>query len=146
MKGQSILLSHAILVGFSIFLVYAVSTTFVTLKNDYQHVIGGNEVDQLCFVIRGAVDKMQPDTNYNFTADTVLGSMDINFPERIAASNYRIKFANQSAVIDSLDNKFNQTCRMTANAVYTGQTSGGLTRITYTRTPGGDLVTLERIS
>jgi hypothetical protein len=49
-KGQSILLTQAILFGFTIFLVYAISSTFVGIRDDYQKFIGENEIKYaLCF-------------------------------------------------------------------------------------------------
>ncbi len=145
-KGQSILLSHAILVGFSIFLVYAITTTFVTIKNDYQKSIGGDDIKQLCFVVQGAVNKIYSETVYNVTGDTVMGVIDVKMPLRIAGMNYRTKFVNQSVVIESLDAKINETCKMGINAVYNGTTSGGLTRFYYTKQQNGqDRIEMTRI-
>src|SRR3989338_22655 len=39
-KGQAELVSHAILVGFSMFLIFVIITTFTNVKKDYQTFVG----------------------------------------------------------------------------------------------------------
>jgi hypothetical protein len=145
-RGQSILLSHAILVGFSIFLVYAVSTTFVSIKNDYQKFIGQNEIDELCFAMKSAIGKIQQPQYYGMTNDTVAGSIVIRMPDRIADLKYRAKFVNDSISIESQSNKFNTTCRIGSNAIFNGSTTGGNTRFQYIRlSDGSDRIEMTRI-
>ena len=136
-KGQSILLTHAILIGFTVFLVYAVTTTFIGIRADYQKFVGNNEVNELCFVMKGAVDKVYINTDYNSPTTTLAGYIDVLMPEKISDLPYHANFANRSVFLQSIDRKFNSTCTIGLNVNYNGTTSGGLTRFSYTRYANG---------
>ena len=145
-KGQSILLTHALLVGFSIFLVYAVVTTFVALRDEYQEFIGANEVKQLCFVMSGAIEKIYKEPDYNISTYTLMGSLDVSMPEKIVDVNYRARFVNSSVLIESIGNVFNDTCVIGYEAIYNGSTTGGLTRISYYRASNGtDIIEMVKV-
>ena len=98
-KGQAILLNHAILVGFTIFLVYVVFTTFAEIKKDYQELVGGNEIKELCFVMRGAIDKVYSPSEFNVSNNVSLGRIDVRLPERITDLKYRTKIFNKNHLI-----------------------------------------------
>ncbi len=145
-RGQSVLLSHAILVGFSIFLIYAVTTTFVSLRDDYQEFIGGNEIKQLCFVMNGAIEKIYNQPEGNLSTYTLLGSLEVRMPEKIVDVNYRAKFINRSILIESIGDIFNDTCTVGYEANYNGSTVGGLTRLSYYRASNGtNVIEMVRI-
>ncbi len=131
MKGQSILLTHAILVGFSIFLIYAVTTTFVTIREDYKEFVGSNEIREMCFAMRSAAGKIYTQSTQNISTTTILGSLNVRAPDRISDMNYRMKFVNDSIVIESIDRGFRDTCKVGLGAAYNGTSSGGLTRLSY---------------
>ena len=135
-KGQAPLLTHAIMVGFSIFLVYAVISTLTSIKTDYQKLVGDSEVSELCFIMKSAVDKVYVPDNYN-TPTTSLGSVDISLPDRITDLKYEANFFNRSILIKSSLPAFNQTCKIGYNVAYNGSTSGGMTRISYIKQTNG---------
>lgn len=136
-KGQAILLNHAIMIGFSIFLIYVVVTTFASIKEDYQQFVGGNEVKELCFVMIGAIDKVYTPLDYNVSANVSLGQIEVRLPERITDIKYQANFFNKSILIESSGNAFNDTCKIGYNANYNGSTSGGLTRFSYSKYTNG---------
>src|SRR3989338_479122 len=136
-KGQAPLLTHAIMVGFSIFLIYAVVTTLTSIKNDYQQVVGGNEVKEICFIMKSAIDKVYAPDGYNLSTDTNLGSVDIDIPAKIAGIKYSANFFNKSILIKSSPQSFNETCKIGYNVAYRGSTSGGLTRFSYLKYTNG---------
>jgi len=143
-KGQAILLNHAIMVGFSIFMVYVVVTTFASIRTDYQEFVGGNEIQELCFVMRGAVDKVYSPPDYNLSGNVSLGQIEVRLPERITDIKYQAKFFNKSILIES--NAFNDTCKIGYSANYNGSTSGGLTRFSYSRfTNGTNVIEMTKI-
>lgn len=145
-KGQSILLNHAVMVGFSIFLIYVVVTTLMSIREEYQKFVGGNEIKELCFVMRGAIDKVYAPDNYNVSTNTSLGQIEVKLPERITDIKYRARFFNRSIIIDSSGVLFNDTCKIGYNIEYNGSTSGGLTRFSYIRyTNGTDVVEMIKI-
>ena len=137
-KGQAILLNHAIMVGFSIFMVYVVFTTLAAIKTDYQEHVGGNEIRELCFVMRGAIDKVYNPTDYNVFTNVSLGQMEVRLPERVTDIKYNARFFNKSILIESA--AFNDTCSVGYNANYNGSTSGGLTRFSYSKYSNGTSV------
>ncbi len=136
-KGQAILLNHAIMVGFSVFLIYVVFTTFASIRTDYQKFVGGNEIKELCFVMRGAIDKVYAPVDYNVSANTSFGQMEVRLPERITDIKFNARFFNKSILIESSGNAFNDTCKVGYNANYNGSTSGGLTRFSYSKYSNG---------
>ena len=143
-KGQAILLNHAIMVSFSIFMVYVVFTTFAAIKTDYQQYVGGNEIKELCFVMRGAVDKVYAPSDFNVSTNVSLGQIEVRLPERITDTKYQAKFFNKSILIES--NFFNDTCKIGYAANYNGSTSGGLTRFSYSRyTNGTNVIEMTKI-
>jgi len=143
-KGQAILLNHAIMVGFSIFMVYVVFTTLAAIKTDYQEHVGGNEVKELCFVMRGAIDKVYSPADYNVSTNVSLGQMEVRLPERITDIKYSSRFFNKSILIEST--AFNDTCKIGYSANYNGSTSGGLTRFSYSKYSNGtDVIEMTKI-
>jgi hypothetical protein len=131
-KGQSVLLTHALLVGFTVFLIYAITTTFVTLREDYQGLVGNNEVNQLCYVMKSAVDKIYANNSYTSPTTTMIGYMDVNMPVKISDMPYRARFVNDSIFVQSINRGFNQTCKIGLPVSYNGTTNGGPTRFIYT--------------
>ncbi|HIG97703.1 MAG TPA: hypothetical protein HA230_05165 [Candidatus Aenigmarchaeota archaeon] len=144
--GQAELVSHAILVGFSMFLIFVIITTFTNVKEDYQIFVGGSEIKEMCFVMRGAIEKVYNPTDYNFTTNTMLGSMQTRLPDRITDIRYRATFFNKSIIIESPGIEFNDTCKIGFTADYNGSTSGGLTRFSYTKfTNGTDVIEMVKL-
>ncbi|MFA4820316.1 MAG: hypothetical protein WC613_05160 [Candidatus Aenigmatarchaeota archaeon] len=139
-SGQAELVSHAVLVGFSMFLIYVIITTFTNVKEDYQEFVGSNEIKEMCFVMRGAIEKVYNPTDYNLSTNTLLGSMQTRLPDRITDIKYRAIFFNKSILIESQGVEFNDTCKIGFAANYNGSTSGGLTRFSYTKFINGTSV------
>lgn len=132
-KGQSILLSHAILVGLSVMLVFVIATTMNNLRSEYQDFITEASVDQLCLLLKNGVEKVYRTVDYNSSSNTTYGTLYITFPDRLADKNYRLSFidVNKTASVESGDNSFNTTCKIGLNASYGGFTTGGRTRIDF---------------
>ena len=136
-KGQTPLISHAILVALSLFLIYVVVMTFTSIRTDYQEFVGGLEIKELCFVMRGAIDKVYTQSDYNFSTNTNLGSIQARLSDRITDIKYKASFFNKSILIESQGREFNDTCKIGFSANYNGSTSGGLTRFSYLRYTNG---------
>lgn len=136
-RGQAALVSHAIIVGFTIFLVYVVFTTFTSLRGDYQKFIGGLEIKEVCFVMKGAIEKVYTSADYNVSVNVNLGSVEVRLPDRITGLKYNTRFINRSILIESPGAEFNESCKIGFAANYNGSTSGGLTRFSYMRLTNG---------
>ena len=119
------------MVGFSVFLIYVVITTLTSVKEDYQKFVGGLEIKELCFVMKGAIDKVYTPNEYNFSTNTSLGSIQVKLPDRITDIKYTAAFFNKTILITG--GSFNDTCKIGFVAEYNGSTSGGLTRFSYLR-------------
>ena len=144
-KGQAPLLTHAIMVGFSIFLVYVVISTLTSIKADYQKLVGDGEVNGLCFIMKSGIDKVYLPDSYNVSTNTTLGSVEISLPDRITDLKYDTKFFNRSILIKSSQPAFNVTCKIGYNVNYNGSTSGGLTRISYIKGTTGETIEIVKI-
>ncbi len=143
-KGQSPLITHAIMVGFSVFLVYAVISTLTSIKTDYQEIVGGSEISGVCFIIKSGIDKVYAPDSYN-TSATNLGSIEISLPDRITDLKYEANFFNRSMLIKSSLPAFNQTCKIGYNVAYNGSTSGGLTRISYIKNTTSETIEMVKL-
>lgn len=137
LSGQAPIISHAIIVGFTIFLVYVVITTFTSLRDDYQKFVGGLEVKELCFVMKGSVEKVYTPADYNLSVNALLGQVEVRLPDRLTDLKYNAKFFNRTILIESPGAEFNDTCKVGFMASYNGSTSGGLTRFSYIRLTNG---------
>lgn len=135
-KGQSILLTHAILISFAIFLVFAVFTTLTTLRTDFEDFVADKEVQQTCLLVKGAIEKIYVPTDYRSPDNTTTGKIVVQMPERIAGTAYRLGFINASVEIDARP-FFNTTCKAGFAAVYNGSSSGGRTQLKYVRYSNG---------
>ena len=146
-KGQSPLVSHSIIVGFSVFLVLAVVFTLNTLRADYQDFVGKGEIEQVCDLIRGGIEKIYNPSDYISLTNTTIGRIKILFPDRLADNSYRIRFANSSATIETISQPvINKTCIIGFDLIYNGSTSGGETEIVWTRFSNGtDRIDMRKI-
>jgi hypothetical protein len=147
LKGQSPLLSHTLVVGFSVFLVLAVVTTLNVLKSDYQDFIAKGEIEQVCALIRNGIDSIYNPDDYISPTDTTMGRITILLPDKLAGNVYRIRLVNSSSYIETVSQPaINRTCRLGFPAVYNGSTSGGETEITWTRySNGNDRIDMRKI-
>ncbi len=137
-KGQSFLISHAILVSISIVLVFIVIYTFTNIRTDYQNFIGGVALEQACSEIKGSIEKVYNPPIYQSPSDTVYGQMRISLPEKAAGIKYRTTFENLSLKLETIgEPRINTSCRIGIDAQYIGSTTGGATDITYIETSNG---------
>jgi hypothetical protein len=132
MKGQSILITHAILIAFSIFLIFVVVSTFVKLRDDFQDFTAESEINQLCFIVRNGVEKIIPFYDYRSPTNSTQAVLDLNLPVRLAGLPYRMNFVGKAVNIETLTGFFNTTCKVGFNVTYRGFTAGGRTLLTYT--------------
>jgi hypothetical protein len=135
-KGQTVLLTHAILISFAVTLVFIVFTTLTTLRTDFEGFVSQKEIQQGCILVKGAVEKIYISTDYRPPTNTTAGTIVVQMPEKIAGSSYRLRFENNSAVIDAQP-AFNTTCKIGLNLSYSGSSSGGMTEIKYVRYSNG---------
>lgn len=141
-KGQSALVSHAVLVGFSVFFIFIVVTTFANLNADFREFILENELQQACLVIKGGVENVYSQSDYRPYTETVHGSITVNLPERIAGENYNVRFENKSVLIEA--GQFSYSCKVGLNIDYSGSSSGGATTIKFTRNLTTDRIEMAR--
>ncbi len=145
LKGQSILLTHAILVSFAIFLVFAVFTGLTTLRTDFENFVADKEIKQSCLLVRGGIEKIYVNTDYRSNDNVTAGSIVLQMPERLAGASYRLSFDNNSIVIDGRP-LFNTTCKTGFNLSYKGSSTGGLVQMKYVRYGNGtDAIEMSNI-
>jgi hypothetical protein len=138
MKGQSALLSHAILVSISIVLVFIVVYTFTNIRADYQKFVGDVELNSACFAIKSSIEKIYNPGSYRSPADTEYGNVKITLPQKSAGLKYRTYFTNKTLNIETLGQpKLNASCIIGLDASYSGFTTGGVTRISYVEKANG---------
>ncbi len=137
-KGQAILISHAILVGISVALVLVVVYTMNGIREDYQEFVAANEIEQACFVLRNAVEKVYSEGKYLSPTNTTYGSIRVVLPERLADLKYRTTLANRTVYLNTFGvPSLNSSCKIGLNASFSGFTTGGVTEIKYTEYANG---------
>lgn len=133
-KGQSPLVSHTIMIAFSLTLLLVVVTTLSSIRNDYQEFVAKHEIREVCAIVKSGIEKMYYPESYNSTSNTTKGKIILDLPARIGDMNYRARFANTSLLLETFgENKVNDTCKIGFNLSYYGSTGGGRTEIQWIR-------------
>ena len=130
-KGQNPLLSHALIIMFSILLLIVVVHAMNAIKNDYQDFVGKIESQQVCGMIKNSIEKIYSPSDYTVQTNETMGKIFVELPERIADSRYRASFVNDSVRVEMLDFPVNETCKAGFNISLSGTTSGGRTEMRF---------------
>jgi len=146
-KGQDSLLSHSMLIAFSLIVIIFVVAALTSLRDDYSGFIGKNEISQVCLLVKGSIEKIFVEDRYSSPTNTTKGRIFLNLPDRIGDQNYRIRFVNASISIETLSRpRVNDTCKAGFNLSYTGSTTGGRTEINFTvRDSGEKIVSIKKV-
>lgn len=147
MKGQSPLISHTMMILFSIFLVLVIVTTLNSIRTEYEDFVAKNEILQVCALVKSSVEKLYWPQSYIPQTDTVMGSITMNLPKEIARVEYNARFSNRTLKVETIEQpKVNDTCEMGFDITFSGRTSGGRTRIKWTRYSNGtDAIVMENV-
>ena len=134
--GQSPLISHSLVVGFSLILILVVIMTLSHLENEYQTFTGNSEIQEVCGIIKYSTEKIYNPTNYTSPTNSTMGRIVLTLPERIAGISYRARFSDNLVYVNTVSEPLiNTTCSIDINATFSGTTNGGETLIiwkTYT--------------
>lgn len=143
MLGQSEFLSHSISVLISIFMIFILVTTMNTIKNDYNDFSAKSQINQICNTVKSSIEKIYwPDGQAN---NTLLGSINLNLPERIATNNYKIMFSNSIINVTTYDGKIKANCTAGFDIIYNGTSSGGRTQIRWYNINNTNVITIGEI-
>ena len=144
-KGQSILLSHALLVSFTIILIFAIFTTLNGMKNDFRDFTVKKEIQNGCNIIRQAVEKIYVNSNYRSPQNFTAGVAVVYMPDKMGGVPYRITFSGHKITLDASP-VFNTTCNAGFNASYLGSSNGGLMQVRFIKYANGtDSIELNNI-
>ncbi len=143
-KGQSVLITHTILLSFIVFMIFLVASTFLALRQDFQAFATDSELSKVCLILKSGVEKLAIQTRYKPSTPAV-NTIDLRLPERIADIKYVAKFEGSSIKISTLNPVFNSSCKVGFNATYRGFASGGLTQISFARNSTEDLIEMKSI-
>ncbi len=146
-KGQNPLLSHAIAIVFSLLLIIVIISVLTSIRDEYSSFTGRNEIAQVCLIMKGGIEKIFTEDSYTSPTNTTKGKVFARLPERIADQNYRIRFVNNSFLVETLSQpRINDTCKPGFNMTYLGSTAGGLTEINYTlRDDGTKIIAIRKV-
>ncbi len=137
-KGQSMLISHAILIGITIMLVLVVVYALLNIQKDYQKFLGASEIEQVCFVMKNSIEKIYSEGKYLSPSNSTYGKIRIVLPQRAADLKYRARVENRTIYIETLaDPLLNTSCKVGINASFSGFAAGGVTEIIYTEFSNG---------
>lgn len=143
-KGQ--ILTHSIVVGFGVVLIIAVVIIMDALKTDYKEFVAQKEIEEVCLVVKTAIDKVYPNNFYVSETPTEVGRTEVKLPQKIAGVNYRISMNSENILIQTLDEpKLKLSCQTDINATYAGGTNGGETEFIVMRTKQGDFIQMRKL-
>jgi len=131
MLGQSVIFTHAILLSFTIFLIFIIITTFTTMRGNFQEFTLQNEMDQVCFMMRSGFEKVYQQPDY-VSPTGIKNTLVIKLPDKLADTSYHVSFVNRSIKIQTLAPVFNSTCNIGFNTSYSGSAGGGVAEVSYT--------------
>ncbi len=143
-KGQ-ILISHSMFFLFSIAMILAIIVSFGTIRKDVQDFVGTNELQQVCAIMRTAIDKIYLPSVYASPSNATMGRIIVNLPDRIADASYRARFIDNRISIETVEPNLNKTCETGLDANFTGATSGGRTQFEWTVSSGSNAITMTRV-
>ena len=132
-SGQSVLISHSLMLAITLILVMIIIFSIISLKAQYQNFIGISEAKQVCLTTKSSIEKIYSPENYTSQTNSILGKVLVNLPKRIADEKYSIIFVNKSAEIKISNIGLNYTCKVGFPVQYNGSTDGGLTEISWIR-------------
>ncbi len=141
-KGQASMVTHAILVGFVVFLILVIVNTVLTLRDNFQSFTLNNEIDQTCLILEGGLEKVFHTTAYGSPSGS-RSVVDINLPDRLADEPYKAVFRNRTIEIDVTS--VNTTCNIGFDADYSGSSAGGSTEISFTINSTSRLIEMKSI-
>jgi hypothetical protein len=137
--GQASLISHTFSVSFTIIIILLIVISFNNIRNDYKAFSMKNQINGVCDIIKGAVEKIY--WPFDYESDGTFGRIFVDLPERIGDTNYRARFLGSSLLIES---GINSTCSIGFNITYAGSTTGGRTEIEWTRAGTVDKITMVK--
>jgi len=133
--GQSVLFTHTILIGFTLFIIFVVVVTFSNLRSDYQEFAADNEMRQVCLLVKNAVEGAYIESDYASPTNTTHGYLFVDLPDKLLGTGYRTGFTGDSVYVETYGPSFNVTCKVGLNITYAGSSNGGLTSVVFTRSP-----------
>ncbi|MBI2232497.1 MAG: hypothetical protein HYU56_01140 [Candidatus Aenigmarchaeota archaeon] len=137
-KGQSVLVSHAFIVGMSVVLIIIVIATMKTTINDNRDFVGRNEITQVCSIMKSSFEKMLLEQVYISPTNASGGRITVSLPQRIADMGYRTRLSENDVIIETNgDLLINETCKIGLNSTYSGSTKGGRTLFELIRYSNG---------
>ena len=138
--GQSPVLSHTLIIGFSVILVLIIVTSMASIKEELQDFIGKSEIKQVCALVKGGIESVFHRDNYISPMNESKGTAKLKLPGRIADLSYRARFSGSELVIETFGINMTDTCKMGFNATYLGSTSGGVTLVNFTEYSGRTMI------
>ena len=143
MKAQA--LTQALVTGFGVVILILL---IVILNNNavhYKEFVAKSQLENVCIIVKSAITNIQPVSDYHSITPTVLGSVNIDLPEKIGNTNYRLLFIGNNITIELLDEpKLKYSCSTGFDLVFVGSSNGGKTSLSFIRSDY-DYVEMKKI-
>ena len=135
MRGQSVLFTHTILLGFSIILIFVVIATFSGLRDNFQQFASDNEMKRVCLLIKESIEKAYTPSDYVSPTNENYSTIVLDLPEKLLGTVYRTGFVNDSVFVETFDPSYSISCKVGFNLTYTGSSTGGSIALIFSRSP-----------
>ncbi len=128
---MSSIIGHTIAFSLSISLIIALVAALSSIQNDYREFTVNHEIGKVCAIVKNGIEKIYWPGSYATPANTTMGTIMVDLPDKIGGVTYRTRFENSTLKIETNQFRINRTCEMGFDANITGRTNGGKTMIVW---------------
>jgi len=130
LKGQSVIVTHSLLVLFATIFLIIIVTTLNSIREDYRDFTLNLTVKDICSVVKASIEELRTPIPAELEVNTEqsMGSVMLDLPQKIGGTKYRIRFENEMIVIKT-ESGFSYTCYTSVNSTLSGRSAGGRTKI-----------------
>lgn len=142
-KGQSQIITHSLIILFSVSLIVLVATSMKNIENQYENFTGDLQVDDICSIMKSSIERIYNPVSQNISVNRTeeMGYNIINLPQKIGSGYYHINLYNNTIEIET--SEIVHTCEAGINATFSGKSSGGRTKIKWLYGNGTNSIVIE---
>jgi len=141
LKGQSVIVTHSLLVLFATLFLIIIVTTLNSIREDYRDFTLNLTVKDICSVVKASVEELHAPIPAELEVNTEqsMGSVTLDLPQKIGGVKYRIRFGNRTILVKT-ESGFSYACYTSVNSTLAGRSAGGRTRISWIYGNGTDKI------
>jgi hypothetical protein len=143
MKGQSVVVTHSLLILFATLLLIIVVTTLNSIKEDYRDFVLNLTAKDICNLVKTSIEELRTSipTELEVKTEQNMGSIILDLPSKIGNTKYRIRLENETILIKT-ESGFSYTCYTSVNSTLSGRSTGDRTKIYWVYGSGTNKISI----